>query len=125
MASVPDSAQLAPAADPALLQELAGLVVAELNLEVRPQDIAPDAPLYGEGLGLDSIDILELALVVSRRYGVRLRSDHEDNAVIFASLSNLARYIAQNRTKWSTLSGTTWMRPGSSSDTRRAKKSIR
>lgn len=99
MASVPDSAQLAPAADPALLQELAGLVVAELNLEVRPQDIAPDAPLYGEGLGLDSIDILELALVVSRRYGVRLRSDHEDNAVIFASLSNLARYIAQNRTK--------------------------
>ena len=99
MASVPDSAQLAPAADPALLQELAGLVVAELNLEVQPQDIAPDAPLYGEGLGLDSIDILELALVVSRRYGVRLRSDHEDNAVIFASLSNLARYIAQNRTK--------------------------
>jgi len=99
MSSVPQSAQFAPSADPALLQELAGLIVAELNLETPPQDIAPDAPLYGEGLGLDSIDILELALVVSRRYGVRLRSDHEDNTVIFASLSNLARFIAQNRTK--------------------------
>jgi len=99
MSSVPQSAQLAPSADPALLQELAALVVTELNLEVAAGDIAADAPLYGEGLGLDSIDILELALVVSRRYGVRLRSDHEDNTVIFASLSNLARFIAQNRTK--------------------------
>ncbi len=99
MSSVPQSAQLAPSADPALLQELAALVVAELNLEVAAGDIEADAPLYGEGLGLDSIDILELALVVSRRYGVRLRSDHEDNDVIFASLSNLARFIAQNRTK--------------------------
>ena len=99
MASVPSTEQFAPSADPALVTELAELVVAELNLEVAPADIAPEAPLYGEGLGLDSIDILELALVVSRRYGVRLRSDHEDNAVIFASLSNLARYIAQNRAK--------------------------
>jgi len=99
MASLPVSAQFAPAADPALLEELAGLITAELNLDVRPEDIAADAPLYGEGLGLDSIDVLELALVLSRQYGVRLRSDHEDNAVIFASLSHLARYIAQNRTK--------------------------
>ena len=95
----PPSAQLAPAADPALMQELAGMIATELNLDVPPADIAPEAPLYGEGLGLDSIDILELALVVSRRYGVRLRSDHADNAVIFGSLSNLARFIAQNRTK--------------------------
>lgn len=99
MASLPLGAKFAPAADPALLQELAGLITAELNLDVLPGDIAPEASLYGEGLGLDSIDILELALVVSRRYGVRLRSDHEDNAVIFGSLSNLARFIAQNRTK--------------------------
>jgi acyl carrier protein len=99
MASVPQSTQFAATADPALLQELAGLIVTELNLDVAPADIAPEAPLYGEGLGLDSIDILELALVVSRRYGVRLRSDHEDNAVIFGSLSSLARFIAQNRTK--------------------------
>lgn len=99
MSIPPQSAQLTPAADPALMQELAGLIATELNLDVPPADIAPEAPLYGEGLGLDSIDILELALVVSRRYGVRLRSDHADNAVIFGSLSNLARYIAQNRTK--------------------------
>jgi acyl carrier protein len=99
MSMPPQSAQLAPAADPALVQELAGLIATELNLDVPPADIAPEAPLYGEGLGLDSIDILELALVVSRRYGVRLRSDHADNAVIFGSLSNLARFIAQNRTK--------------------------
>ncbi len=99
MSTPPRSAQLAPAADPALVQELAGLIATELNLDVPPADIAPEAPLYGEGLGLDSIDILELALVVSRRYGVRLRSDHADNAVIFGSLSNLARFIAQNRTK--------------------------
>lgn len=99
MASLPSSAQLAPAADAALVAELAGMIATELNLDVAPGDIDAEAPLYGEGLGLDSIDILELALVVSRRYGVRLRSDHEDNAVIFASLSNLARFIAQNRTK--------------------------
>lgn len=99
MSTFPQSAPLAPAADPALVQELAGLITTELNLDVPPADIAPEAPLYGEGLGLDSIDILELSLVVSRRYGVRLRSDHEDNAVIFGSLSNLARFIAQNRTK--------------------------
>lgn len=99
MASVPFNAELAPAADPRLVEDLAELVVTELNLEAKPGDIDPAAPLYGEGLGLDSIDILELALVVSRRYGVRLRSDHEDNAVIFASLSNLSRFIAQNRTK--------------------------
>jgi acyl carrier protein len=99
MASIPLNAQFAPAADPALVEELAGVITAELNLDVAPGDIAPEAPLYGEGLGLDSIDILELALVLSRRYGVRLRSDHDDNTLIFASLSNLARFIAQNRTK--------------------------
>lgn len=99
MASIPAPDAFAPEADPALIEELAGLICTELNLDVQAADIAPEAPLYGEGLGLDSIDILELALVVSRRYGVRLRSDHEDNTVIFASLSNLARFIAQNRTK--------------------------
>ncbi|MGH8687865.1 MAG: phosphopantetheine-binding protein [Burkholderiales bacterium] len=97
MSSHPARAQLAATADPALVAELAELIVTELNLDVAAAEIAPDAPLYGEGLGLDSIDVLELALVVSKRYGVRLRSDHEDNAVIFASLSNLARFIAQNR----------------------------
>lgn len=87
-----------PAASEALLGELAQLVVAELNLETAAADIDPDAPLYGEGLGLDSIDILEIALVVSKRYGLQLRADHEDNTRIFTSLRTLAEHIASQRT---------------------------
>ena len=86
------------AAQSPLENELAVLLVEALNLEVAPQDIAPQAPLYGEGLGLDSIDILEVALEVSRRYGFQLRSDDERNQEIFASLRNLAAHVAQNRT---------------------------
>lgn len=87
-----------PAVDPALEAELSGLVVSALNLEVAPAEIDPEAPLYGEGLGLDSIDILEIALVVSKRYGFELRSDDEDNVRIFASLRSLARHIQAHRT---------------------------
>lgn len=94
-----------PAADPAhaeadeaLLREVAELVVSALNLEVAPADIAADDPLYGEGLGLDSIDILEVALVVSKRYGLQLRADHEDNTRIFSSLRSLANHVAAQRT---------------------------
>ena len=83
----------------ALTRELAGLIVAALNLEVAADDIGPDQPLYGEGLGLDSIDILEIALVVSKQYGVQLRADSEDNARIFASLRQLAEYVNAHRTK--------------------------
>jgi len=79
-------------------RELAVLLVNALNLEVAPADIAPTAPLYGEGLGLDSIDILEVALEVSRRYGFQLRSDDERNQQIFQSLRTLAAHVAQNRT---------------------------
>lgn len=86
-------------ADDALLSEVAELVVTALNLEVAAADIAPDAPLYGDGLGLDSIDILEVALVVSKRYGLQLRSDHEDNTRIFSSLRSLANHIASQRTQ--------------------------
>jgi acyl carrier protein len=77
--------------------ELARLIVSALNLEVRAEDIDPEAPLYGEGLGLDSIDILELALAVSRAYGVKLRSDDENNRRIFGSLRSLNRHIRQRR----------------------------
>ncbi len=77
--------------------EVAALVVEALNLEVTPAEIDPQAPLYGDGLGLDSIDILELALVVSKRYGFQLRSDDQDNVRIFASLSSLADHIARHR----------------------------
>jgi acyl carrier protein len=80
-----------------LEHELAVLLVEALNLEVSPAEIDPTAPIYGEGLGLDSIDILEVALEVSRRYGFQLRSDDERNQQIFASLRSLAAHVAQNR----------------------------
>jgi acyl carrier protein len=77
--------------------ELAQLIVSALNLEVQAEDINPEAPLYGEGLGLDSIDILELALAVSRAYGIKLRSDDENNRKIFSSLRSLNQHIRQRR----------------------------
>ena len=80
-----------------LQREVAALMVDALNLDVAAESIAPDAPLYGEGLGLDSIDILEVALVVSQRYGFQLKSDDEDNVRIFKSLASLADHIAANR----------------------------
>jgi acyl carrier protein len=79
--------------------ELARLIVSALNLEVRAEDIDPAAPLYGEGLGLDSIDILELALAVARAYGVKLRSDDENNRKIFSSLRNLHQHLQQQRAR--------------------------
>ncbi len=81
-----------------LSREVAALIVSALNLEIAPEDIAADAPLYGEGLGLDSIDILEVALVISKRYGFSLRADNEDNVSIFGSLHSLCEHIAANRT---------------------------
>lgn len=83
----------------ALLPEVAALIVEALNLEMAPGDIEPDAPLFGEGLGLDSIDVLEIALVISKHYGFQLRSDNADNVRIFASLRALTAYIASQRTK--------------------------
>ncbi|HEU4459151.1 MAG TPA: phosphopantetheine-binding protein [Methylibium sp.] len=79
-------------------RELAELMVQALSLETSPAEIDPEAPLYGEGLGLDSIDILEVALEVSRKYGFQLRSDDENNHKIFQSLRSLAAHIAQHRT---------------------------
>lgn len=83
----------------ALMAEVADMIVAALNLEVTGAEIAPDDRLYGEGLGLDSIDILEVALVVSKHYGFQLRADDEDNVRIFTSLRSLASHIAAHRTK--------------------------
>jgi acyl carrier protein len=79
--------------------KLAELIVSALNLETQPSAIDPNAPLYGEGLGLDSIDILEVALAVSKAYGVKLRSDDENNRKIFSSLRSLAQHIQQHRVK--------------------------
>lgn len=90
---------LSPETVDALLPEVAALIVEALNLEMAPDEIEPDAPLFGEGLGLDSIDVLEIALVISKRYGFQLRSDNADNVRIFASLRALTAYIASQRTK--------------------------
>ena len=76
---------------------LAELIATTLNLETRPSDIDPEAPLYGAGLGLDSIDILEIALAVSKSYGIRLRSDDGNNQKIFSSLRSLNQHIQQFR----------------------------
>lgn len=73
--------------------ELAQLIVTTLNLEVEPSEIDPQARLYEEGLGLDSIDILEIALAISKAYGIRLRSDDENNVKIFSSLRSLNEHI--------------------------------
>lgn len=88
-----------PTADAALLLEVAELVVSALNLDVGAPDIQADDPLYGDGLGLDSIDILEIALVVSKRYGLQLRAGQEENHAIFLSLRSLSNHIAAQRTQ--------------------------
>ncbi len=85
------------ASSDAFTQEVAKLIVHALNLDVDPAGINPDDKLYGSGLGLDSIDILEVALVVSKNYGIQLRADHEDNEKIFSSLRSLSDYIAANK----------------------------
>ncbi len=82
---------------PALQREVAELIVQALNLDVAAADINPDDSLYGDGLGLDSIDILEVALVVSKRYGFQLRADSEDNHRIFKSLRTLTDYIGAQK----------------------------
>lgn len=79
--------------------ELARLIVSTLDLEVNAEEMEPGAPLYGDGLGLDSIDILEMTLAISKAYGVKLRSDDENNRHIFASLRNLNLHIQQQRNK--------------------------
>ena len=79
-------------------QELAQLLVESLNLDgVDPAAIDPDARLFGEGLGLDSIDALELALAVSKKYGFQLRSDSDENRRIFGSLRALSAHVEQHR----------------------------
>ena len=80
--------------------EVSRLLVETLHLEeFQPEDIAPEEPLFGEGLGLDSIDALELALAISKTYGFQLRSEDQENPRIFASLRALSQHIAQQRTR--------------------------
>ena len=77
--------------------EVAHLIIETLNIEdLDASDINPDEPLFREGLGLDSIDALELSLAISKKYGFQIRSDDDDNTRIFSSLRNLAEHIENN-----------------------------
>jgi acyl carrier protein len=78
--------------------ELASLIVESLNLEgVDPEKIDPAAPIFGEGLGLDSLDMLEISLVIQQRYGVKLKADDPQNESIFSSVQSLAEYIGAHQ----------------------------
>ena len=82
-----------------LEREVRGLIVEALMLDdVKPDDIEPDAPLFGEGLGLDSIDALELAIAIDRRFGVKIKADDPHNREIFESVRTLAAHVAKHRT---------------------------
>ncbi len=94
IASVVDSSSMSDAE-----LALAEIVVKTLNLEVTAKEIDPEAPIYGEGLGLDSIDILEISLAISKQYGFQLKSDDENNKTIYKSLRNLSAHIEKSRTK--------------------------
>jgi acyl carrier protein len=79
--------------------QMAKLIVKTLALNVEPEQIQPEEPLFGDGLGLDSIDALELALMVSQQYGYQIRSDDPDTVATFSSLRSLCQSIEKHRTK--------------------------
>lgn len=82
----------------ALEQEIKELIISALSLEdLRPQDIETDAPLFVEGLGLDSIDALELGVALQKRYGVAMSSDAAETRRHFGSVAALARFVAGAR----------------------------
>ena len=82
-----------------LIEKLKSEIIEALNLEeITPQDIDADAPLFGDGLGLDSIDALEIILILERSYGVKVANPgSEDVKAIFYSVRTLAEYIEKNR----------------------------
>ena len=80
-------------------REVAALIVSALRLEIGVDDFSPATPLYGDELGLDSIDMLEIALAVSKQYGCEIRADNVENQRIFSSLRELASYVATHRTR--------------------------
>lgn len=83
-----------------LQSELAELIVDSLELDdVRPDAIDPVAPLFGEGLALDSIDALELAVALTKKYGVVIQQEDDETKRIFSSLANLTGFVAENRVR--------------------------
>ncbi len=78
--------------------DLKKLIVEALVLEdIAPEEIETDAPLFVEGLGLDSIDALELAMALEERYGVKIEDDPDENRRIFASVKSLADFVSAQR----------------------------
>lgn len=100
---MPDSASFLRPAEPLdgadLEREVAELIIEVLHLEMPVSEIDPNAPLFGEGLGLDSIDLLEIALVLGRRYGVQVRADDQQNRQTFGSLRQLVAFVAAHRAR--------------------------
>ena len=84
----------------ALEKEITALVIEALSLEdIRPEDIDPDAALFVDGLGLDSIDALELGLALQKRYGVTMAGDAQETRSHFASVRSLAAFVSASRKK--------------------------
>ena len=81
-----------------MINDLKALLISELNLEdITPDDIDANAPLFRDGLGLDSIDALELAVILDKKYGIKIQSSDERNEEIFSSPHALADFISDNR----------------------------
>jgi acyl carrier protein len=80
-----------------LEREVAQLIIENLNVEVKAADIDPNGHIFGEGLGLDSIDALEIALLVQRKYGVTITQGEERNQEIFRSVRTLSQFITEQR----------------------------
>ena len=85
--------------DTGMEREIAVTIVGALDLDIAPEEIDPQAPLFNDGLGLDSIDALEISLEIAKRYGVEIKAEDERNEHIFASLRDLAAYVNQHRKK--------------------------
>ena len=92
------STQSTEAAVEALERELKELIIESLMLQdMTPEEIDSNAPLLVDGLGLDSIDVLELAMAIHKRYGIKTKADDAQNREIFATVNSLARYVAEHR----------------------------
>lgn len=86
--------------DQTLINDIKSLIISSLNLEdITPEDIDTEAPLFGEGLGLDSIDALELGLALKKKYGVTLSAESEESRKIFASVAAIAAFIEAERAR--------------------------
>lgn len=81
-----------------LKQEIKEMIISSLELEdVKPEDIKDDAPIFGEGLGLDSIDALELGVAIKKKFNVKLSAENSDSRKHFASVNALAEFISAER----------------------------